>query len=216
MLIPGGQRGQRVCLGLGAALLLACNASLFTGCLAAMVPASGPVVSFVVAVAPASATAYKFSQEERGSGEMLADTGIRANIVAEIMADDSLSYLNMHTYSYSGRVFLLGEYQNRAQVRRLVSIAKGTPGVVSVTGYLFPKGASFCGRPDNLYLAGKIRAALIGASEVRSTNIDVEVVQCNAVLLGVVASSEEARRVEGVARGVAGVLEVKNYLFWEH
>lgn len=180
--------------------------------MAAVVPATG-VVGAAVAVAPAGSTAYKVSREERGSGQMIEDMRIRATIIAEIMADESLSYLDMHTYSFAGRVFLLGEYQDRSQIPRLQAIAKGTLGVVSVTTYLFRKGESLCGKTDNLYLAGKVRAALIGTSEVRSTNIDVEVVQCNAILLGVVASDEEAGRVVEAARGVEGVLAVKSYLF---
>lgn len=185
---------------------------LLPGCMAAVVPATG-VVGAAVAVAPAGSTAYKVSREERGSGQMIEDMRIRATIIAEIMADESLSYLDMHTYSFAGRVFLLGEYQDRSQIPRLQAIAKGTLGVVSVTTYLFRKGESLCGKTDNLYLAGKVRAALIGTSEVRSTNIDVEVVQCNAILLGVVASDEEAGRVVEAARGVEGVLAVKSYLF---
>ena len=197
-----------------AAVAVALACALLTGCMAAVVPATG-AVGTAVAVAPAGTTAYKLSQEERGSGQMLSDAFIRASIVSEIMADDGLSYLDLHTYCFSGRVFLLGEFQSRSQVARLNAIAKGVSGVVSVTCYLFPKGASFCGKPENLYLAGKIRAALIGASDVRSTNIDVEVVQCNAILLGVVGSQEEARRVVDTARGVEGVLSVKSYLFTE-
>lgn len=195
---------------LALALCLVC-----AGCMAALFPAAPPVVSFALSVAPAGTSAYKYSREERAGGTMLEDATLRAGIVADIMADDALSYMDVHTYCYKGRVFLLGEFERRSQVSRLVAIAKGQTGAVSVTGYLFPKGASLCDRPQDLYLAGKVRAALIGDGDVRSTNIDVEVVQCNAVLLGVVSGREEARGVEAAARRVEGVLSVKSYLFWE-
>ena len=151
--------------------------------------------------------------DERSVGTWADDEVIEATILKDFVKDDTVKALDVSTYSYEGRVYLVGEYETSAQKSRAVAIAKGVKGVKSVTPYLLAKPDSdFCGTTDNLAILAKVKTALIKAEDVHSTNVDVEVVQCRVVLLGIVASRTEAERAAAVARGVEGTRGVTSYL----
>jgi len=57
-----------------------------------------------------------------------------------------------------------------------------------------------------------LKSKLVADMDVWSTNIDVKVVQCHVVLLGIVESKEEITRAVAHARSVAGVRDVTSYL----
>jgi hyperosmotically inducible protein len=61
-------------------------------------------------------------------------------------------------------------------------------------------------------IAGKVDAKLTADKDIRSTNIDVKVVQCNVVLLGIVRSGEEIAKATAHAKSVAGVRNVTSFL----
>jgi hyperosmotically inducible protein len=161
-------------------------------------------------------TVYDVAVEERNLGDWTSDKNISYSIEREYLRDDLVKYMDFDAFSYEGKVFIVGEYESRDQVKRAVSIAENTEGVRSVTTYLLPKKAhDYCGTTDNLELYTKVKQRLVTDTEVWSTNIDIKTVQCNVVLLGIVGSATErdtaiahARSVEG-ARGVESFLMVK-------
>jgi osmotically-inducible protein OsmY len=65
---------------------------------------------------------------------------------------------------------------------------------------------------DDASITAQVKTALIAAPDLKGLAIDVDTVQ-NVVTLNGTVSSEDARtRAERIAKEVAGVKEVKNYL----
>ncbi len=171
------------------------------------------VLTVLFVAASGCTTPYKVVMDERSVGSWADDEVVSTTVFKRFAEDDTVKALDISTYSYEGRVYLVGEYDSPAQKSRAVAIAKGVKGVKSVTSYLLPKPkVDFCGTTDNLVILAKVKTALIGADDIHSTNVDVKVVQCRVVLLGIVASRAEAERAVAVARGVEGTRGVTSYL----
>jgi hyperosmotically inducible protein len=99
------------------------------------------------------------------------------------------------------------------QKNQAVKLAARVPGVKSVTEYFLPKQKdAACGVGDNLAAEAKIRAGLIGDTDLSSTQIENKLVQCHAVLLGMVRSKADIERAVAIAKGVQGVRSVKSFL----
>ncbi len=159
------------------------------------------------------ATIYKVAVDERSVKTMAQDKLIVAKIVANFLDDDSIKVLDISAACYNGQVYLVGEYETQKQKEQAIAIAKGVEGVKSVSAYLLPKKEiEGCKTADNLKMMAKVKAALIKDTDIWSTNVDVKVIQCNAVLLGAVGSENEINKSIAHAKGVEGVKAVKSYL----
>jgi hyperosmotically inducible protein len=118
-------------------------------------------------------------------------------------------------YSFYGDVYLVGQKQTEAQKKRAIEISKKTEGVKSVTTYILQKKGEdedSCGTTNSLEITAKVSAALIGDKDIWSTNVEVQTVQCNVVLLGLVGSQKEIEKSIVHAKGVEGVRSVKSFL----
>lgn len=157
---------------------------------------------------------YGVAVEERTTGEWADDSKIALLIEKEFLADDLVKYMDFDAYCYRRHVYVVGEYESREQVAQAVKIAKAAEGVRQVTTYLLPKRKDDpgCGTLDTADLYQKVKSKLIGDKTIWSTNIDVEIVQCNVVLLGVVGSQKEKSAAEAHARSVKEVRGVKSFL----
>lgn len=158
-------------------------------------------------------TVYDVAVEERNVGDYANDEKIAFLIEKDFLADDLVKYMDFDASSYEGLVYIVGEYESRAQVNRAVEIAKSVDGVRSVTTYLLPKRADdSCGTTDNLELYAKIKNLLVQDKDIWSTNVEIKTVQCNVVLLGIVGSAAERDRIIAHAKSVGGVRSVKSFL----
>lgn len=59
-------------------------------------------------------------------------------------------------------------------------------------------------------ITGRVKAALVEADQIEAMNINVETIDGNVVLSGVVATSEIADLAEQIAEGIEGVQSVEN------
>jgi hyperosmotically inducible protein len=142
-----------------------------------------------------------------------ADTKITITILAKFINDDLVKAQDISIFCYEGHVYLVGEQESKEQKKRSLEIARGVEGVKSVTSYLLPKkNNSACGTLDNLAISTKVRIKLIGDKDILSTNVDIETVDCTVVLLGVVGSKQEIKKVIDHARNVDGIQGVKAFL----
>lgn len=158
-------------------------------------------------------TAYKAAVDERSIGTQTDDEIMTAEIKADFLQDELIKYMDFDAAVYDGHAYVLGEYESQQQVARSVQIARAVDGVRAVTTYMLPKkDDELCGTTDNLLLYGKIKKELIADEDVKSTNVNTKVIQCNVVLLGVVGSQAEADRAVNHAKGVDGVRSVKSFL----
>jgi hyperosmotically inducible periplasmic protein len=156
---------------------------------------------------------YGVAVDERTVGAMASDQQIKLTIQGRLLQDDDIEILDISTFCYNGHVYLVGEYGAEKERKRALEIANQVSGVKSVTHHLLRKKTEdTCGMTDNLQINATIQAELIGDKDIWSTNINVKVVQCNVVLLGVVGSRGEIAKVIAHAKGVSGVRGVTSYL----
>lgn len=156
---------------------------------------------------------YSVAADEREAGAIVSDTKITAMIQKAFVEDRDVKVLDISVYCYNGNVYLVGEYDQARQKEQAVKIAGAAEGVKSVKTHLLPKRKdAICGDVENLAIRTKLDAKLVADMEVWSTNIDVKVVQCHVVLLGIVETKEEIARAVAHARSVAGVRDVTSYL----
>jgi hyperosmotically inducible protein len=156
---------------------------------------------------------YKVAVDERDISTQIKDKTINSKILAQYLKDDSVKVLDISASCYEGHVYLVGEYESALQKKQAINIAKSVEGVKSITTYLHRKKyIKGCGTTDNLNLASHIKAALVEDKNIWATNVEVTVVQCKAVLLGIVGSYEEIDKSITLAKGVKGVRGVKSFL----
>lgn len=158
-------------------------------------------------------SAYKIAVDERNVSTAAKDEKISFMIKKEFLNDDQVKYFDYDALSYDGHVFIIGEYDSKAQADKAIALAKKVEGVKRVTTFLLPKKEDdLCGSVDNMDLFRQIKTKLVEDENIWSTNVNVTMLQCNAVLTGIVGSANEKARAEAHARSVRGVRSVKSYL----
>ncbi len=157
---------------------------------------------------------YDVAVEERNVGDYANDEKITLIIKKEFLEDDMVKYMDFDAATYEGHVYILGEYENHAQVERAVKIAKGVEGVRKVTTYILPKKADdpACGTMDNFDLYRRVTMRLVDDKQIWSTNIDVKTIQCNVILLGIVADQKTKDAAYTHATATPGAKSVKSFL----
>ena len=124
-------------------------------------------------------TVYQAAMDERSLGTQAADKTISGTIMKRYPDDKDMSVLGIEPYTFSGQVYLVGEYESANKKSKAVSIAQAVEGVSGVTTYLLPrKSDPACGASDSLGILAKVKAALVGDKDIWSTNVEVKVVQC--------------------------------------
>ncbi len=158
-------------------------------------------------------TIYKSGVDQRSMGDQYDDQKITMLIRKNFSEDEKIKYFDISTYSYHGDVFLVGEYDTVDQKQRAVSLARKVDGVKSVTEYFLPKKKDdTCGTITQLELFSKVKKELIADMDISSTQIEVKVLQCNIILLGLVDSADEINKAVSHTKAVNGVRSVKSYL----
>ncbi|WP_022663415.1 BON domain-containing protein [Paucidesulfovibrio longus] len=161
----------------------------------------------------AGCTVYKAAMDERSLGQIYDDEQITFLIDKELLADKDVNYMDYKAFTYLGRVYLVGEYESDTQRNRAIRLARDVEGVRSVTTYLLPKQeVANCGTSDQLRIAAELDKDLLEDESVNGTNVDTKIVQCQAVLLGLVGSQQEIDRAQAIAGQVPGVTAVKSFL----
>jgi hyperosmotically inducible protein len=160
----------------------------------------------------AAVTIYQLAVDERKIATYADDKNIEAAIAAKFQDDERVRPLDLSAFSYNGRVFIIGQYDSSKQKARAVKLARQTPGVKSVTAHVLPRALSKCGQFDNASLEVRVKGHLIADEYIRATNVKVESLQCNIILLGIVETRREASQAVACAKNVEGVRSVTSYL----
>lgn len=156
-------------------------------------------------------TAYKAAVDERDVGTFVDDGRIESSVRALYINDKLVKLRDISVNSYLGTVYVVGEFEGDAQKMRAVKLARQVDGVRKVTVVPFPKRDDpACGTSDDLSLYAKIKARLVEDRDIWSTQVDVKLVQCNAVVLGLVASQRDANAIIRHVNSVEGVRTVQN------
>ncbi|MDH5298543.1 MAG: BON domain-containing protein [Desulfobulbaceae bacterium] len=171
------------------------------------------ITGMLLLVAASGCTVYSAAVDERNVKTIASDTKLKLTIEKRFVEDDTVKALNISAFVYDSNAFLTGEYGTDAERRQAIKIAGQVEGVKSVTPYLLAKkNGDPCGLTDNVTLASKVKTALIKDKELWAPNINVEAVQCNIVLLGIVGSKFQVGKAIAHAKAVEGVRDVISYL----
>jgi hyperosmotically inducible protein len=152
---------------------------------------------------------YGSARDERSVGDQAADKKISLSIKTGLADKDSKMALKVHVYCFLKHVYLVGAINDQPFRAFAEKTAKGTEGVKKVTSYFKPETDT---TSDDLKLAAKVRADLIGNGDLSSTQIEQEVMNGEVVLLGMVRSKADAALAVKVAKGVKGVRKVTSFL----
>ncbi|WFS63604.1 BON domain-containing protein [Pseudodesulfovibrio thermohalotolerans] len=152
---------------------------------------------------------YGSARDERSVGDQAADKKISLTIKTALADKDSALALKVHVYCFLGQVYLVGAINDTAFRSFSVKTAKGTSGVKKVTQYFVAESDT---TTADLELVAKVRTALIGNSDLSSTQIEQEVMNGEVVLIGMVRTKADAALAVKVAKSVKGVRKVTSFL----
>ncbi|MEQ9327300.1 MAG: BON domain-containing protein [Rhodospirillales bacterium] len=141
---------------------------------------------------------------------MLDDKSIEAKIEKGI-ADLSTQYvMDVEADAYVGRVLLTGTAGAAGAKDSVERVARSTPEVTAVYNEIQVAGEESATR--DLTISGKLKTQLLATKGVRSNNYTVRVVNVVVYIIGVAESNDEFNAVLNVARNVADVKRVVNYI----
>ena len=158
-------------------------------------------------------TTYNIAVDERNIKTVVSDTKIKTLVLDAFIQDKTVKTFDIDVECYYGHVYLIGEYDTDKQINSAIELAGNVEGVKGVTTYLLKKkDGDPCGTTDNLAIKARIKAKLIMDGNIWSTNVDITVVQCNVVFVGLVRSDKEIEKIIAHAKSVGGVRSVKSFL----
>ncbi|MEA3415009.1 MAG: BON domain-containing protein [Thermodesulfobacteriota bacterium] len=171
------------------------------------------ILCLVLLVMGSGCAFYSTAVDERNVRTVASDTKIKAIILDAFIQDDTVKTFDIDIACYYGHVYLIGEYDTEKQKNRAVKIAGDIEGIKDVTTHLLKKKKGDpCGATDNIAITAKVKAKLIKDGDIWSTNVEVAVVQCNVVFVGLVGSNKEIDKIIAHAKSVGGVRSVKSFL----
>lgn len=140
------------------------------------------------------------------------DTAITTKVKSAFMGNADVKGTDIKVETRKGVVQLSGFVDNQAQMDRAVALAKGVEGVKSVDNKMDLKtGSGTVGEKiDDAVITTKVKAALLGDSQVNSGDIGVVTQNGEVQLSGFVNSQAQIDRATEVAKGVQGVTKVTN------
>lgn len=186
---------------------------LLNGCSASVLipPLPGPFM--IPSTIGTAFTAYSIGADERDFQTIVEDEMIETSVQSAILSDKELDLLDLSTYSYNGHVYVVGEYEKKADFQRIRNIVRKCKKTNSLTTYLFAnREVPGCSSADDYMLQLAVKGALLEDPTVWGTNFSVKSVQCNIVLLGRVGSKKEAVAARRIAARVKGVRAVKSFI----
>ena len=148
--------------------------------------------------------------EYRTNTEVLDDKSIEAKVEKGV-SDLSTQYvMDVSADAYVGRVLLTGTAGAQGAKDSVERVARSTPEVTTVYNEIQVAGEESATR--DLTIAGKLKAKLLATKGVTSNNYTIRVVNAVVYIIGVAESQEEFNAVINVARNVADVKRVVNYI----
>lgn len=190
--------------------------SLMTGCAAVpfgigMIPGAPAYFSSIVGNGQ---TAYETAMDERSTRQQMLDAIIAGHAQAEIYKNKEIRTKQITAHCYFGKLYLVGEYESQDQLRTIYACMNKVEGKRAIISLLYLKEKE----PEKNFLErqamySELRAQLMADFEVTSSPVDVEIVQGDIILLGVISDKEERDLILAHAQATHGVNRVVSYLY---
>ncbi|MDC0335658.1 BON domain-containing protein [Pseudodesulfovibrio sp.] len=157
---------------------------------------------------------YETAVDERSTEQQMLDAILAGHAQAEFIKNKAIDPSRITAYAYFGKLYLVGEYESQEQLRKVYECVDKVEGKRAVISRLYLKEE----KPENNFfeehaMALEIKAQLLADYEVTSSPIEVEIVQGDIVLLGVIADKAERDRILAHALSTNGVNRVVSYLY---
>jgi osmotically-inducible protein OsmY len=158
-------------------------------------------------VGGAAAGTALVATDRRTSGAQLEDEGIELRVLGRVRSDLG-TRVRVNVVSYNRQVLLTGEVPNEKDKQTIEQIAGKVENVGSVVNALAVMNTpSLAGRSADLLITGRLKAAILDASDLESNAFKVVTEHSVVYLLGRV-TKREADRVTNIARTISGVQRV--------
>lgn len=168
-------------------------------------------------------TIYGSAMDERDLRQQIVDSVISGHAQAEFYRHKKIRPLQVMAYSYFGKLYLVGEYDDQEQLALIYECVNKVENKRAVISRLYQKRTkdeelTEEEMEDPSYVseqatALQIKTQLLADFEVTSSPISVEVVQGDVILLGVISDKEERDKILAHALKTAGVNRVVSYLY---
>ena len=153
------------------------------------------------------------AQADKSTGDVVDDNTINASVKAALIGNKTTKAHDINVETYKGVVQLSGFVDSPEQKDEATKVASAVDGVKSVDNSISVGGKTSMGtKLDDTVTTGKVKAALMDASDVKSGQINVETKSGIVQLSGFVDSAAMKDKAGEVAKGVSGVKEVQNAL----
>jgi len=176
-----------------------------------LIPGAPAYVSSVLDNAP---LAYETAVDERSTRQQMLDAVLAGHAQAELYKHKEIRPLQITAHSYFSKLYLIGEYDSQEQLRTIYKAMEAVEGKREIICRLYIKkeqtGAEYV---EEQAKWAQLEAQLLADVDVTSTCVEVEIVQGNIVLLGVISDKNERDRIVAHARSMAGDKLVVSYLY---
>lgn len=167
---------------------------------------SGCVTTAVVA--GASSIASSVIYDKRGLSNIREDALIERNFYNTLDEQDEFENSNIIIKSMNKNVLLVGYVENTAQKNKAFNIAKTVKLVNNVYNQIrVGKPSSAFDEARDIWLSGRVKAALIKKKGLHSGQISIVVHDSNLYLLGIVPNNKQAIATD-VGRSIPGIKRV--------
>ena len=162
--------------------------------------------------------AYKAARSELSATTLARDERLKLRLREAIVLDQTYAGLAISPYVYMERGFVVGSVETIDQSDGILRAARTVQGLRSLYSHLPVReevtenneGAS--GSLSDLTISTEVKANLALVPDILVSQIDINVLSGEVVLLGVVASDKVREAAEREARLVSGVSGVTNLL----
>ena len=164
------------------------------------------------------AAAAKSAQSELSTVTQARDTRLKLHLREALLLNELSAGLSITPYVFMERGFVIGFVESKEQADEIERVARGVEGLRSLYAYLPVRKADTGekGESDEITSAIatklEIRGNLVRVPDIVTSQISLEVLDAEVVLLGVVASERVKEEAEREAYKVSGVKHVKNLL----
>lgn len=159
----------------------------------------------------------KAAQSELSPMAQAQDDLHKLHLQEALLADQGFSGLNLSIYVFMERAYVVGHVDSPEQAEAVLRMAKHIAGLRSIEGYLpvkkaSPNDSTVSSTASDLTVKAEIASALALAAGVVTSRVNVEMLDGQVVLLGVVSGNEERLSAEQAAKGVKEVKGITNWL----
>lgn len=147
-------------------------------------------------------------------GTEIDDSVVTSSVKAALLSDPDVKSFDFKVETRKGEVMLSGFVDNQAQLDRATGAAHAVSGVKGVQNNVTLKGspATVGNKVDDSIITGKVRAALLGDTRIKSLDIAVVTRKDEVQLSGFVDNQSQMNRALEVAAGIDGVRVVTNQM----